>query len=584
MCVCFPSELPVNDLSPHVQPGSGLSSARTSFAMFNDVDDLAAYEDELYREESSSEESIDSEVETYLYSQVHYSQDLSKGDILDDQEKEDDVVEKVGNLKTSSHEKKSVIVISDSDDIRATDSSAVVILSDSLEEDIVYRSKTKYNVTSAIRQPENRSTPKASPKKKKKLSKLKGAKSPDTGKSYKGGIVQEVLVIRGSSEEEDAAVSEVCLTSDSDVENWMLLGRAREEGDTSIQLNLRGYRSAPWEGDDGVDWSVIERDSAAQVSNFTPQRRFSNRYYTGDKNVICRNCNYRGHLSKNCPQPKKLPACCLCGRRGHLQYHCPLPYCSNCFMPGHLHQECTERPYWQKKCHRCAMVGHYADACPEIWRQYHLTVVRGPVKKSNSASTPKEIIYCCNCGRKGHCGYECNQRRMYSTVYPNCELVFTYDQKHDIWKRDQRAKRRLKELQEAGLVLEAGEPCIEDTVHNTQLPNKMSKKSKRKNKRQKKADNRLGMQFKKKKRKSFLQHLDAEEYFIRGDSEKPKKVRIAHERKKPTHLLFKDFSNNEGVDGELKKGKKKCKKRKNCAVDESLLIIKQRKKKSKPVK
>lgn len=28
------------------------------------------------------------------------------------------------------------------------------------------------------------------------------------------------------------------------------------------------------------------------------------RYYTADKNVTCRNCGRRGHLSKNCPTPK----------------------------------------------------------------------------------------------------------------------------------------------------------------------------------------------------------------------------------------------------------------------------------------
>lgn len=28
------------------------------------------------------------------------------------------------------------------------------------------------------------------------------------------------------------------------------------------------------------------------------------RYYTADKNVTCKNCSRRGHLSKNCPTPK----------------------------------------------------------------------------------------------------------------------------------------------------------------------------------------------------------------------------------------------------------------------------------------
>ncbi|XP_073518624.1 zinc finger CCHC domain-containing protein 7 [Phyllobates terribilis] len=562
--------------------------------MFNDEDDLAAFEDELYREESSSDESIDSEVEAYLYSQVHYSQNLNEDNIdeLDDERKEDDVPEKVTSFKINSNEKKAVIIISDSDDVRASDSSAVLILSESLEEDSIYSSKTKSKLLSAAQHPKNESTPKA-PLREKKLSKIPGAKSPSSGKSYKGGIVQEVFVIRGSSEEEDKEViEEVVLSSDSDlsdVENWMLLGRAREEGDASIQLNVEGQRYAPSEGDTGVGWSIIEKDSESQITNFTPLRRSKLRYYLEDKNVTCRNCNHRGHLSKSCPEPKKLPACCLCGRRGHLQYDCPDPYCSYCFMPGHTHQDCSERPHWQKKCFRCAMIGHYADACPEIWRQYHLTVAPGPMKKCHSASNPKVIVYCCNCGRKGHCGYECNQRRMYSTMYPSCELVFTYDEKQDICRRNWRAKQKLKELQEAGLVtMEAEESHIQDTEENTPLPKKRRKERKKHNKKLKKfkdcfADNSF-KGVKKRKKEKFLQHDEAEDYFPRGKPDKPKKNRRAHGRKKPEHLLFKDFTKNEGLDGKLKKCKKKHRKQKSSAVDQSLLIIKQRSKKSKKVK
>ncbi|KAM3939359.1 zinc finger CCHC domain-containing protein 7 [Leptodactylus fuscus] len=557
--------------------------------MFNDDYEVAAYEDELYREESSSDESIDSEVETYLYSQVHYSQNISDDNIdeADDQKKEDEVVTEVVNNKKHTSDNKSVIVISDSDDVRASDSSAVVILSDSLEEDNVYISKTKSKIFSAVRQPENQSTLKA-PLKEKKSSKLQEKKSPNSGKSYKGGIIQEVLVIRGSSDEEGVEVNEEeFLTSDeeseqSDVENWMMLGKGSEEGDASIQLNLKGSRCAPNEGDNELKWSIIERDSEA----FTPARRFSNRYYTGDKNVICRNCNYRGHLSKNCPQPKKLPACCLCGRRGHLQYSCSAPYCVNCFMPGHFHQDCTERPYWQKKCHRCSMIGHYADGCPEIWRQYHLTVVPGPLRTSNTACSPKAIIYCCNCGRRGHCGYECNERRMYSSVYPSCELVFTYDKNHEISRRNQRAKRKLTELQEAGLVtFEAEESYIEDTEDNAQLYKKLKQWNAKNKKSKKKVEDSFAVdslkRFKNKKKKKFVQYEEVEEYFPRGKPEKSKKFKKAPQ--KSGHIFFKHFSQNEELDGRVKKGKKGQRKGKCAAVDESLFIIKQRKKKSKTV-
>ncbi|NXR82802.1 ZCHC7 protein, partial [Pycnonotus jocosus] len=122
-----------------------------------------------------------------------------------------------------------------------------------------------------------------------------------------------------------------------------------------------------------VDWSISHKDLEAQISNYAGVRHSSMRYYTADKKVTCRNCDRPGHLSKNCPTPKKVPPCCLCAGRDHLQHSCPARFCLNCCLPGHYFKECLERAYWNKHCNRCDMKGHYADACPEIWRQYHLT-------------------------------------------------------------------------------------------------------------------------------------------------------------------------------------------------------------------
>ncbi|NXT94950.1 ZCHC7 protein, partial [Anhinga rufa] len=99
----------------------------------------------------------------------------------------------------------------------------------------------------------------------------------------------------------------------------------------------------------------------AQISNYASVRHTSMRYYRADKNVTCRNCSRPGHLSKNCPTPKKVPPCCLCAERGHLQNCCPARFCLNCCLPGHYFRECLERAYWNKHCNRCDMKGHYAD-------------------------------------------------------------------------------------------------------------------------------------------------------------------------------------------------------------------------------
>ncbi|XP_053321796.1 zinc finger CCHC domain-containing protein 7 [Spea bombifrons] len=565
--------------------------------MFNGDEELKAYEDELYREESSSDESIDSEVEFYLYSQVHYSQNLSESNVAEvDGEPEE---KQQFNNDTNVRADCNVITISDSDEVKFSDSSAVIILSDTLEEDSVYSTKikSKEGRSSLQGKPTIHSTP-INYKTSKSCSKLASSRLSgqlSSSKSYKGGLVQEVLVIRGSSEDENESESEEDETSESDqsdVENWMLLGRAKEDGDTSIQLNLEGYRSPPSPGEGGIDWSISERDLEAQIGNYNPLRR-SNRYYT-DKNVVCRNCDKRGHLSKNCPTPRKQPACCLCGERGHFQNSCPARYCSNCFLPGHFSQECIERAYWKKSCHRCSMTGHYADACPEIWRQYHLTVKPGPIKKSKLKSGQKDLVFCCNCARKGHCSYECSEKRMYNGTFPTCQLVFSYDRDHDILKRNERAKNKIKELRDVGLLpFEITKPYM-DKEHNMPPSKKMKKKHLKESRRlhreqqqkhtsKKKAFLDIVKERKLNKKKNVLHSQEADQDFPRGNSVKSVKGKRKH-FDNFSDKLFSESKKSKSADGLFKSHKRirqRKKKGNQSTIDDSLLIIKQRKKKSK---
>ncbi|KFP90636.1 Zinc finger CCHC domain-containing protein 7, partial [Apaloderma vittatum] len=195
----------------------------------------------------------------------------------------------------------------------------------------------------------------------------------------------------------------------------------------------------------------------AQISNYASVRHSSMRYYTADKNVTCRNCGRTGHLSKNCPTPKKVPPCCLCSERGHLQNNCPARFCLNCCLPGHYFRECLERAYWNKHCNRCHMKGHYADACPEIWRQYHLTTKPGPIKARSSRFKPSASAYCYNCSQKGHFGYECSEKRMHGSMLPASPFIYCYDDEYEVKKRANRLKRKVAELQEAGLLPEQSE-------------------------------------------------------------------------------------------------------------------------------
>ncbi|KAI0236325.1 hypothetical protein LSAT2_013119 [Lamellibrachia satsuma] len=171
------------------------------------------------------------------------------------------------------------------------------------------------------------------------------------------------------------------------------------------------------------DWDLINAD----VWKTGPATvRVKSRYYRS--NVKCNNCNERGHLMKDCPEPKKQPACILCGLRGHISRTCPESLCYNCNRPGHGARNCTEpRRSKNMECHRCFARGHIATECPDIWRQFHITTEPGPMCKGPQKENKSR--FCFNCARKGHCAYECRESMMDSWKLPVTPFVTRYETK-----------------------------------------------------------------------------------------------------------------------------------------------------------
>ncbi|XP_030423282.1 zinc finger CCHC domain-containing protein 7 isoform X1 [Gopherus evgoodei] len=518
--------------------------------MFVGHGDIETYDDDLYREESSSELSVDSEVEFHLYSQVHYAQSLGGVNGQEESEEIVDSVEKQGqsSVLINKLDQSKNLIFSDNDVVQISDGPEVIILSDTPDEDSVYKSKVKNTATSltpakqlcqpgcSTRNPARASAPTTLDSDAKKSSKEKRAseKSKPTS-AGRVRMIQEILVIEDSSndeEEEESTISE----SDN-VESWMLLGCDTDVRDENIILNLEGCGTAVSEGEDGVDWSISDKDLEAQIGNYAPLRRTS-RYYATDKNVTCRNCDKRGHLSKNCPTPK---------------------------------------------------------ACPEIWRQYHLTTRPGSIKKSSSYSEHSALVYCYNCSQKGHYGYECSEKRMYNGAFPSSPFIYYYDDEYDIKRRAQRAKRKVEELQEAGLLPVQFKRLRKEEERRGQCLKKKKNlckehvKSPKEEKCHKKANKKSwAEEHKEKKRKKDAQRNNhQEEDFPRGgrthSPKDSKKGSTKHHGSAFSPHGRKAKTGQELLDAAKKKKKRRQRNKKDSSstTDESLFLIKQRKKKSK---
>ncbi|XP_072318562.1 zinc finger CCHC domain-containing protein 7 [Eucyclogobius newberryi] len=432
-------------------------------------------EDELYREEEDDSErsEAESELEFHLYSQLHYSSNAGEVSELEDKRKEMDEIstqddnnatgtEELGyvseNHSTAEEketmpgkkEKKKTKSVKDKPKSQRASSTFFeeVIVIDSSPDVITVSEDDSSDEEEGVCASKGRRLPKLC--------------TSTPAQQVKKSVIDAAVPVNVSSTDSESESESQCVldsssSSDSDdLENWMILGPDQQEGDKSISLNLDGVECETDTEDFDGTWLISDKDIQAQINNRGKGaravfQRMTNRYYT-DKNVHCKNCNKTGHLSKNCPEPKKLSPCFLCGTVGHVLSTCPYKHCNNCGLPGHLFNSCSERVYWHKQCRRCGMTGHFHDDCPEVWRQYHITIKMGPPAMHKGKSRGRTPAYCYNCSKKGHFGHECHRQRMFNGTYPCTPFINHYDNTAEIKVRQNRMEKKVKDLKNNGLI------------------------------------------------------------------------------------------------------------------------------------
>ncbi|XP_046369976.2 zinc finger CCHC domain-containing protein 7-like [Haliotis rufescens] len=282
--------------------------------------------------------------------------------------------------------------------------------------------------------------------------------------------------------------SSVISLSSSESDSWDDMASSDTNSSTdvpNIQVNFRqdGLPQRLKDGNklqgdrqhDPDNWKINQQDRLGHVVGISGGRgssrgRFGGaglggRYYRPSA-VRCVNCNEVGHLSKDCPRPKKSQICIFCGYTGHFYRNCPQSLCYNCNQPGHTARLCEaprHKLHW--KCFRCDMLGHSHENCPDHWRQFHLTTtVKQPCPVRGQSDHTNKRRFCYNCGSNKHYGFECGRSRIDSHSMATYPLVARYDK-----------RKVLKPLM-------FGDP---DDVHS---PSAAAKQTKLENKRRKKLE------------------------------------------------------------------------------------------------
>ncbi|KAG0230457.1 hypothetical protein BGW42_000934 [Actinomortierella wolfii] len=138
-----------------------------------------------------------------------------------------------------------------------------------------------------------------------------------------------------------------------------------------------------------------------------------------DARVTCSNCNLEGHISRECPEPRKT-ICRRCGLEGHMSSDCSQPRsdvtCNNCGQEGHMARECPEP---QKiTCRRCGEEGHIAADCSQPRTDMICNNCKSPGHRSAECPQPRTVSTCHRCRKDGHLTKDC----------PDARRLFGFDQ------------------------------------------------------------------------------------------------------------------------------------------------------------
>ncbi|KOX67507.1 Zinc finger CCHC domain-containing protein 7 [Melipona quadrifasciata] len=163
-------------------------------------------------------------------------------------------------------------------------------------------------------------------------------------------------------------------------------------------------------------WTILDEDLMPEL--FRHQRYW---------HMKCTKCHQQGHQRHNCPGPYKPLRCHMCGTQGHTETRCPQKMCLTCGKKqGTFRKTCEACRILH--CNMCNAVGHKSTECPDLWRRFHQTTQTCEINIPENLSEvmkPADLLYCCNCTKRGHDSSTCNEYR-WSQHFPTPAFVSNY--------------------------------------------------------------------------------------------------------------------------------------------------------------